>query len=78
MQRTFVKKQIFRKNLLTNEATGDNIYKLSARNASGAILENDTENEKQENSRFGRVEILFMLGALARIGDKREGLNKRV
>lgn len=54
MQRTFVKKQIFRKNLLTNEATGDNIYKLSARNASGAILENDTENEKQENSRFGK------------------------
>ena len=78
MQWTFVKKQIFRKSLLTNEATGDNIYKLSARNASGAILENDTENEKQENSRFGRVEILFMLGALARIGDKREGLNKRV
>ena len=54
MQRTFVKKQIFRKNLLTNEATGGNIYKLSARNASGAILENDTENEKQENSRFGK------------------------
>ena len=54
MQRTFVKKQIFRKNLLTNEGAGDNIYKLSARNASGAILENDTENEKQENSRFGK------------------------
>ena len=78
MQRTFVKKQIFRKNLLTNEGAGDSIYKLSARNAGGAILENDTENEKQENSRFGRVEILIMLGALARIGDKREGLNKRV
>ena len=54
MQWTFVKKQIFRKNLLTNEATGDNIYKLSARNAGSAILENDTENEKQENSRFGK------------------------
>ena len=54
MQRTFVKKKIFRKNLLTNEGAGDNIYKLSARNASGAILENDTENEKQENSRFGK------------------------
>ena len=78
MQRTFVKKQIFRKNLLTNEGAGDNIYKLSARNADSAILENDTENEKQENSRFGRVEILFMLWALARIGDEREGLNKRV
>ena len=78
MQRTFVKKQIFRKNLLTNEGAGDNIYKLSARNASGAILENDTENEKQENSRFGRVEKLFVLGTLARHGDEREGLNKRV
>ena len=54
MQWTFVKKQIFRKNLLTNEGAGDNIYKLSARNAGSAILENDTENEKQENSRFGK------------------------
>ena len=54
MQRTFVKKQIFRKNLLTNESAGDNIYKLSARNADSAILENDTENEKHENSRFGK------------------------
>ena len=78
MHWTFVKKQIFRKNLLTNEGAGDNIYKLSARNADSAILENDTENEKQENSRFGRVEILFVLGTLARHGDKREGLNKRV
>jgi hypothetical protein len=63
---------------LTNDPSSGNIYKLSARNASGAILENDTENEKQENSRFGRVEILFMLGTLARHGDEREGLNKRV
>ena len=36
-----------KRNLLTNEATGDNIYKLSARNASGAILENDIgKNER--------------------------------
>ena len=49
-----LRNRFFEKNLLTNEATGDNIYKLSARNASGAILENDTENEKQENSRFGK------------------------
>ena len=67
----------------TLSVLNEEIYQLVTSDETREILttlkaaENELD-EKQENSRFGRVEILFMLGTLARHGDEQEGLNKRV